>query len=50
MLGSIAGLALIAWAAVVEWNHIHQNQQVIGEVLAEVRRIRLERGLDVDDQ
>ncbi len=50
LLGSIAGLALIAWAAVVEWNNIHQNQQVIAEVLAEVRRIRLERGLDVDDQ
>ncbi|MEX0978706.1 MAG: hypothetical protein WDZ48_07635 [Pirellulales bacterium] len=47
LLGAIAGLAFIAWAFFVEWNNIHANHQVIDEVLAEVRRIRSERGLEV---
>lgn len=47
LLGSIAGLAFIAWASVVEWNNIFQNQQAIHDILAEVRRIRQERGWEV---
>ena len=47
LIGSIAGLAFVAWASVVEWNNIYHNQQAIHEILAEVRRIRLERGWEV---
>jgi hypothetical protein len=48
LVGSIVGLAFLAWASVAAWNQIHAQHGVIEEVLAEVRRIRLERGLDVD--
>ena len=48
LIGSIAGLAFIAWAAIVEWNNIYQNQRTIHDILAEVRRIRLEHGWEVD--
>lgn len=41
-----AGLATIVGAFVVEWNQIEANHAVINDVLAEVRRIRTERGLD----
>jgi len=47
LIGSIAGLAFVAWASVVEWNNIYQNQQAIHDILAEVRRIRQERGWEV---
>jgi len=48
LVGAIAGLAFIAWAALVEWNNIYQNQQAIHDILAEVRRIRQERGWEVE--
>ena len=38
---------MIAWSFFVEWNNIHANHQVISDVLADVRRIRAERGLEV---
>jgi hypothetical protein len=47
LIGSIAGLAFVAWASVVEWNNIYRNQQAIHDILAEVRRIRQERGWEV---
>jgi hypothetical protein len=47
LIGSILGLAFIAWASVAEWNRIYANHQVIEEVMNEVRRVRAERGLDV---
>jgi hypothetical protein len=47
MLGAMVGLMLIAWVFWVQWQNIGRNQVVIGEVMAEVRRIRLERGLEV---
>src|SRR5262249_44674002 len=40
------GIAAILFGFVVEWNQIHANHEVILEVLAEVQRIRAERGLD----
>ena len=42
---ALAGLALIGWAFVIEWTNIAANQQLIGDVMAEVARIRAERGL-----
>lgn len=47
LIGSMAGLAFVAFASVVEWNNIYRNQQTIQEILAEVRRIRQERGWEV---
>lgn len=47
LLGALAGLAFIGWAFFVEWNNIHANHQVIADVMAEVRRIRSARGLEV---
>jgi hypothetical protein len=48
LVGSILGLAFIAWASVIEWNNIYQNQQAIYDILAEVKRIRLEHGWEVE--
>lgn len=48
LVGAISGLAVIVLAAVVEWNQLHAHHQVIDEVGARVRRIRLERGLEVE--
>lgn len=47
LIGAMSGLAFIAWAAVVEWNNIRANHAVINQILAEVKRIRAERGLEV---
>jgi hypothetical protein len=47
LLGACCGLMLIAWAFFVEWQNIHANYQVIEDVLAQVKRIRTERGLEV---
>ena len=49
LLGSLAGLAFVAWASVIEWHNIAVNQQIIVEIQAEVRRIRLERGWPVEE-
>lgn len=47
-IAAFAGIAVMLWTYVVEWNHIHANQQVINNLMNEVRRIRAERGLDVE--
>jgi hypothetical protein len=47
LLGSMCGLAFIAWAFFAEWKNIEANHAVIQDVLDEVKRIRLERGLEV---
>lgn len=45
--GAMTGLLFIAWVFFAEWKNIEANHVVIADVLAEVRRIRLERGLEV---
>jgi hypothetical protein len=47
MIGAMLGLAFICWSAVVEWNNIRANHSLINRILAEVKRIRTERGLEV---
>ena len=47
LLGAICGLAFITWAFFVEWQNIQFHHVVIEDVLAEVKRIRLERGLEI---
>ena len=45
LMAAFVVVGFMGWSSVVEWNNIHANQQVIGGVLAEVKRIREERGL-----
>jgi hypothetical protein len=46
LIGALAALAFIVWSFVVQWNNLYANHGVIAEIVAEVRRIRTERGLD----
>jgi hypothetical protein len=46
-VGAIAGVALIAWTYVVAWNKVVANHAIIDQLVAEVRRIRRDRGLDM---
>jgi hypothetical protein len=47
LAGSLLGLVFIAYAFYVQWENIAAHRTVIDDILAEVRRIRLEKGLDV---
>ena len=47
LLGAMTGLLFIGWTFFVEWKNIHANHVAIEEVLAEVRKIRQDRGLAV---
>jgi membrane associated rhomboid family serine protease len=49
LLGALAGMALIGYSFCVQWFNIEANRQCIAEILAEVKRIRLERGLTVEN-
>jgi hypothetical protein len=40
------GLCFIVYAFVLVWNVIHDNQTLIADIMAEVKRVRAERGLD----
>ena len=47
-VAALAGTALIGWSFLVQVGNIGANHQVIEDVLAQVRRIRTERGLEVE--
>ena len=49
LVGSFAGVALIGWVYFVCWNNIYANHQVIEKVLARVRRVREEKGLETEE-
>jgi hypothetical protein len=46
LVGSIAGIIMIAWTYVVAWNNIIANHAIICGLVAEVQRIRRERKLE----
>jgi hypothetical protein len=48
-MAAAVGLCVIAWASIAEYQNIEANQQVIADVMADVKRIRSERGLDVEE-
>ena len=48
MMAALLGTGVIAWAFAVQMGKIGANYEVIEEIVAEVRRIRAERGLDVE--
>jgi hypothetical protein len=43
---ALAGMGVIVWASVAEWNYIHANGQLIEEIMVEVKRIRQAKGLE----
>jgi hypothetical protein len=46
LVGALAGMVFIAWAYFIEAKRIREQQEVISQVLSEVKCIREERGLD----
>ena len=47
LAGAIGGITLIGYLFVLQGSSLVENQQIIQDVTAEVRRIRLEKGLEV---
>lgn len=47
LLAALAGLTVIAYTSVLEWNNITANHELIELMMSEVRRIREARGLEV---
>jgi hypothetical protein len=47
LAGALLGLAFIAYAFYLQWESIAANRGVISDILAEVARIRREKGLEV---
>jgi hypothetical protein len=45
-LAALGGLCVVAWTYYRAWLNIVANQDVISRVVAQVQRIRAERGLD----
>jgi hypothetical protein len=45
-LGAGLGITLIAWTYVIAWNNIVANHAIIVQLVAEVARIRQQRGLE----
>jgi membrane associated rhomboid family serine protease len=48
LAGAMTGLALIGYSFYMQWINIEANRQCIANILGEVRRIRIERGLEVE--
>lgn len=49
LLGAIAGLALVGLGFAIQRNNMEANHHVIGEVMEAVRKVRQDRGLEVED-
>ncbi len=47
LLVALAGMTAIAWTFFVEWTTIQENHQSIERILAAVKQVRQERGLEV---
>jgi len=45
-LGALVGLAVVAWTYYRVWLNVVANQQVIEQIVAQVGKIRQQRGLD----
>jgi hypothetical protein len=46
LIGAFSGIGLVAWTYLVSWNSILANHAIITGLVAEVARLRKERGLD----
>lgn len=49
LIAAMLGLVFVAWTYWVAWNRVLANQAVIEAILAEVARIRAQRGLDAGE-
>ena len=47
LIGALGGLTFVMFSLFMQWQNIAANHVLIEEILAEVRRIRAERGLEV---
>jgi hypothetical protein len=47
LISAFVGVAFIAWTYIIAWNNVVANQAVIERLVAEVRRVRQEKGLDL---
>ena len=47
LVGAISGTLLIAWTYFLAWQAVRHNHAIIADIIAEVARVRRERGLDV---
>jgi hypothetical protein len=50
LIGAMLGIVFIGWTYLVSWHHIVANHSIIERLVAEVGRIRRERGLDTQPQ
>jgi hypothetical protein len=50
LAAALAGVAFIAWTYFAAWQYVWQNHTIIQEIVAEVARIRRERGLEPIDE
>jgi hypothetical protein len=50
LVGAIVGICFIAWTYLVAWNNIVANHAIIERLVADVARIRHERGLEPYDR
>jgi hypothetical protein len=48
LYGAFLGIAFVAWTYFIEWTYIVANHAIIEDVVARVRRVRAEQGLDDD--
>lgn len=47
LIGALAGLAFLAYAFLIQGQNIAAHHRVINDIVAQVRRVRAERGLEV---
>jgi hypothetical protein len=48
LIGAYLGIGLVAWTYLVAWNNILANHAIITGLVADVTRIRRDRGLDAE--
>lgn len=48
LFGALLGTLVVAYGFTIEWSNIQEQRELIQEILDEVRRIRVARGLEVD--
>jgi len=46
LVAAVAGFVFIAWTYYMAWNYVASNHTIIKQIVAEVARVRRERGLD----
>lgn len=49
LVGAISGIVFIIWTYFLAWSNIIANQAIIAGLVAEVREVRQQRGLDADE-